>query len=352
MRVTRRAALLGASTGIAELVTGWPLLATAQQQAAPRVRQLTIAVENMGMSGEWFSEFVSGYQLEAKRIPGIKLVEAQANFEPGTEVSQLDALVASKPDGLLVNHASNASALAPIIKRAVAQGTKVVTAELGTFDFPGVINVQQYNSQLATQGLDLMAKDLNDKGNIVVIWVGAMVPQQQRIRVLRGWLKQHPGIKVLAQYGNASQTTLSDTIQKTRAVLDQYHDIDAFWVTWDEFAQGVVQAEAQVGKHIPIYSVDVSNQDIEIMRQPNSPWKATAAADAVAYGAISLRALVLSLYGQPVPSTVNVPGTLITQENLPKPGQSITSWFEENLPQQKTLLVTPFLRALYAERSG
>jgi simple sugar transport system substrate-binding protein len=223
----------------------------------------------------------------------------------------------------------------------------MVTAELGEFDFPGVINVQQFNSDLATQGLDLMAKDLNDEGNIVVIWVGAMAPQQQRIQVLQGWLKQHPKIKVLTQYGNASGTTLSDTIAKTKAVLNQYPKIDAFWVTWDAFAQGVVQAEEQTGKHIPIYSVDVSNEDIEIMRKPNSPWRATAAADAVAYGATSLRALVLSIYGQEVPGTINVPGILITQDNLPKPGQPITEFFEEQLPAQKELSVTPFLKSLY-----
>ncbi|QEX24455.1 sugar ABC transporter substrate-binding protein [Hypericibacter adhaerens] len=323
--------------------TVFPALA----QDTVKARQITIAVENMGMSGEWFSEFVAGYQAEAKKIPGLKLVEAQANFEPGTEVSQLKALVAQKPDGILINHAPNASALAPIIKQATEQGIKMVTAELGEFDFPGVINVQQFNSDLATQGLDLMAKDLNDEGNIVVIWVGAMAPQQQRIQVLQGWLKQHPKIKVLTQYGNASGTTLSDTIAKTKAVLNQYPKIDAFWVTWDAFAQGVVQAEEQTGKHIPIYSVDVSNEDIEIMRKPNSPWRATAAADAVAYGATSLRALVLSIYGQEVPGTINVPGILITQDNLPKPGQPITEFFEEQLPAQKELSVTPFLKSLY-----
>lgn len=67
--------------------------------------------------------------------------------------------------------------------------------------------------------------------------------------MLPGWLKQHQGIKVLAQYGNASQITSSDTIEKTHAVLNQYRNMDAFWVTWDEFAQGVVQAEVQRNKH-------------------------------------------------------------------------------------------------------
>lgn len=322
--------------------------AAAAQNAAPKARPITIAVENMGMSGEWFSEFVAGYQAEAKKIPGLKLVEAQANFEPGTEVSQLKALAAQKPDGILVNHAPNASALLPILKQAASQGTKVVTAELGELDIPGAVNVQQFNSDLATQGLDLMAKDIHDKGNIVVIWVGAMVPQQQRIQVLQVWLKKHPNIKVLTQYGNASGTTLSDTIAKTKAVLNQYPNIDAFWVTWDAFAQGVVQAEAQTRKHIPIYSVDVSNEDISIMRQPDSPWRATAAADAVAFGATSLRALVLSIYGQPVPKTINVPGTLITAKNLPGPGETITDWFEKQIPEQKNLSVTPFLRSLYS----
>jgi simple sugar transport system substrate-binding protein len=326
---------------------GFATTALAQDADPTKPRHITIAVQNMGMSGEWFSDFVAGYQAEAKKIPGLTLVEAQANFEPGTQVTQLKALVAQKPDGILVNHAPNASALEPIIKQATEKGIKVVTAELGEFDFPGVVNVQQYNSDLATQGLDMMAKDLNDKGNIVVIWVGAMVPQQQRIQVLKDWLTKHPNIKVLTQYGNASGTTLSDTIAKTKAVLNQYPNIDAFWVTWDAFAQGVVQAQAQTGKHIPIYSVDVSNQDISIMRQPNSPWRATAAADAVAYGATSLRALVLSIYDQEVPATINVPGTLITSQNLPAEGQTITDWFEKQLPDQKNLSVTPFLRKLY-----
>lgn len=346
MNVTRRSVLSMLAAG-AVAPTSLIARAAFADEPKPKVRDITIAVSNMGMSGEWFSDFVEGYKNEAKKIPGVTLKEAQANFDPGTQLAQLKALVAAKPDGIIVNHAPNANALLPVIKRAAKQGTKVVTAELGQFDIPGVVNVQQHNSELALMGLNKMAHDLGNKGNIVVIWIGSMYPQRRRIQVLQGWLKKHPEINVVARYGNASQTTLSDTIAKTKAELNQHANIDAFWVTWDEFAQGVVQAEQAQHKDIPIYSVDVSNQDIEIMRKPNSPWVATAAASAVGYGAISLREIVLMVYGQKVNRTVDVPGALITQNNLPKKGESVEKWFDIHTPQIKKIGVTPFMEALY-----
>lgn len=321
------------------------------EDAERKVRDITIAVNNQGLGSVFYNDFIAGYQYEASLLPGVKLVEAQANFEAPTQVSQLRAAIATQPDGILINHASQAQALYPVIKEASAQNIKVVTAELGTPVAPGVTEVIQDNEQLALLGLEAMNKKIGGKGNIIVIWIGAMVPQLQRYDALQKWLAEHPDIKVIASYGNISKTTLSDTLERTNAVLSQHKDIDAIWSVAGIFAQGALQSQKGQNRWIPTYSVDVGEHDIQLMREPNSPYLGTAAVDPFNYGRICMRLLVSSIYGEKVETVIKVPAIYIDQSNLPAKGEPIHDWFVKNLPAQESLGVTPLISWLYGQKA-
>jgi simple sugar transport system substrate-binding protein len=67
---------------------------------------------------------------------------------------------------------------------------------------------------------------------------------------------------------------------------------------------------------VSAYGIDISNADIEIMTNENSPWKATAGTDPNAIGAAVVRTMFLHLAGELSENEYQFPGVLITQDFL------------------------------------
>jgi simple sugar transport system substrate-binding protein len=74
--------------------------------------------------------------------------------------------------------------------------------------------------------------------------------------------------------------------------------------------------EAGMSGQVSIYSADISTADIQLMREPGSAWKATAATNPAVVGEVSVRALAMLLAGEDPGPQVIVPPTLITQKML------------------------------------
>ena len=96
-------------------------------------------------------------------------------------------------------------------------------------------------------------------------------------------------------------------------------DLNVILAPWDEFGRGakIATDEAQFGKQVKIYSVDVSTSDIQAIREPNSPWVATVAISASGTGAAAARGRRPSaLTGELKQTQILLPPTLITQKFL------------------------------------
>jgi simple sugar transport system substrate-binding protein len=113
---------------------------------------------------------------------------------------------------------------------------------------------------------------------------------------------------------------------------------------WDEFAKGAVRAIMQAGKsdQIKVYSVDITNEDIQLMTEPDSPWAATVATDPYNVGRLAVRTAAALIAGEKVDKYLLVSPELITQEflvenkitnmdelvkALPTLGESSLSWY-------------------------
>lgn len=295
----------------------------------------SVAVVSLFADDQWSAQFLGGVQDEAKKY-GISLTESQASYNQAEMITQLQTAITQHPSVIIVNHAANSAALAPEIKKAVQQGIKVITEDVSVPPEKNITQATQDDQGLARLSLNQLGKAIHYKGNIVVVWVGGFVPMEQRMIVLKQFLKQHPGVKVIAQYGGATNTTVQDTLNQTKAVLRQYGPgkIQAIWASWDQFAIGAVQAVEDLHEHVPVYGIDLSQQDINLMRQPGSPWKATAGTDVYEYGRALLRDAVLAGYGQTLPEYVHFPATLVTQSTLPGKNVSIHAYLAEQNPAE------------------
>lgn len=310
-------------------------------------KSIKIAVVSEYTDDEWSSQFLSGINATAKQF-GATLITTDAQHNREQMVSQMDAIIGQHPNVIIVNH-GDASALKPEVVKAIQAGIKVITSDV-SIDVPGLTSqLSQDDYSLALLSLEKMIQDINGEGNIVVIWVGGYAPMEKRMKILQVMESEYPNIHVVSQFGNATNTTFSDTMSRTEAVLRAHPgDIKAIWASWDQFALGAEQAVQSLNSKVPVYSIDLSTQDISKMRNSGSTWIASAGTDVYEYGAVAMKYAVGAAYDQPVPRYYLMPGALVTDNNLPS-GGSIHDWFAKTYPDQEQIGLTPALQSLLSK---
>ncbi|MCL2599773.1 MAG: substrate-binding domain-containing protein [Treponema sp.] len=80
--------------------------------------------------------------------------------------------------------------------------------------------------------------------------------------------------------------------------------IDAFWVPWNEFAIGVVEALSMAGRHdVKMFSSGISNESLRLMQRHREIWLASTTVDHKLAGTVTMRILAAMLAGEPLDST-------------------------------------------------
>ena len=87
---------------------------------------------------------------------------------------------------------------------------------------------------------------------------------------------------------------------------------------------------------VKVYGVDVSTADIQLMTEPGSPWRATAATDPANVGAIVARMAIAAGAGVTTPQKLTIPASLITQDALRQGGVTNMDQLRTALPELKT----------------
>lgn len=126
------------------------------------------------------------------------------------------------------------------------------------------------------------------------------------------------------------QQATSSMRDVTTATLAKYsdEDIDGIWCCYDAYAQGVYQALRENNRQIPMVSVDICNEDIQFMQEPDSQWKACATTNWNLNGEFACRVLALELadqyedieaascYYPEIGAWMEIPSTIVTQEQV------------------------------------
>jgi ABC-type sugar transport system, periplasmic component len=317
-------------------------------------KPLRIALIRELTAGAWGEQYLAGAQAQAKEL-GVELLVSNAEGNVARHVSLVESAIRDKVDGLIIGH-GKADALQPVVEQARAAGIPVVLDNL-SMNLPDVPEVEQDDFMMAYQGLKKLVEDTNGEANLVYINVGGFPPMERRNKIYENILWRFPGIKEVTTFGNATASTMADTMTRMESVLRQHPKgtIDVVWAPWDEFAKGATEAIQQAGRtEIKVYSVDVTDADIQMMIRPDSPWVATAAADASAAGRVGVRAVAQLIAGEEVPKYLMVPPMLITQEFLLE--NNITNLVElgEKAPafSNVNVAISPWMEALKERNAG
>ena len=269
--------------------------------------------------GTFSAQYIEGVK-EQVEIFGGTVTVFTSEGDLSKMASNLDAAVNQGVDGILIDHGTK-EALNQGVENAIAKGIPVVAFDAGV-DVKGVTSLEQGDAKMAQMTLEKLAEDSNGEASIVKIWVAGFAPMERRQIAYEKFIGENPGIKEISTFGAATQNTALDTQSQMEAVLKQYPnkgEITAVWAAWDEFAKGAVRAIEQAGRtDIKVYSIDMSDEDLQMIQNDNSPWVASAAVDPKDIGRIQVRYLYQKISGGNVEEKVVLEPVFVEASKLPE----------------------------------
>jgi len=142
---------------------------------------------------------------------------------PASQIPAIQAAV-SKGANILLVSATDPTALCPTLNAAMKRGITVVTYDS---DAPGCRDLfvnQASTAEIGTSEVDVLAKQLNDTGDIAIVSATASATNQNAwIGYMKQELTKYPKMKLVATvYGNDDPTTAT---QVTQGLLEQYPNL-------------------------------------------------------------------------------------------------------------------------------
>ncbi|TCJ02775.1 sugar ABC transporter substrate-binding protein [Cytobacillus praedii] len=272
-------------------------------------------------------QFLAGAKEEGEAM-GLKVDVYSADGDSQKFHNEINKALEEGYDGFIISHGDDPETIESV-KKLVEKGKSVVTfdsnVELEKID--GVTLTSQNDEVLATFAIEQLIEDYDGQANIAYLWVDGFPPMVRRNAVYTEKLQKNPGIKEIERFGVASADTSGETKAAVAEMLKKHPkgELDAIFATWDAFAIGAVEAIKEAGRdEVKIYGIDVSNSDLQLMKENGSPWKYTAAVDPKLIGALNMRLVAKKTAGEETPKTYNLEAYLIAQDELQVSKKNVT----------------------------
>ena len=272
-----------------------------------------------GVTGNPFYMSVACGGAEAAKRLGVAF-EAQGpqQYTPALQLRVLNAVIASKPDGILFT-ADDPVALTATLIDAKERGIKILSIDGDVKDMSvAVSNIQSDNFDGGEQAAKKMAELLGDKGKVMALMNSpAANVAQQRLQGFQAELAKHPGITFLgAQYSNNQTAKAASIVTSTIAAHPDLAGVFTLTTNNTEGAATGVREAQREGK-IMIVGFDTSDPIVEAIR------KGIVAADIVQHpyrvGQLGVEMMVAALDGKPIERQVHTPFVVATPANIDTP---------------------------------
>lgn len=287
-------------------------------------KQLRVAVIRNLPSDDHTKQFLDGARTEGESFGMV--VDTFIADNDDAKFQELVAQAITKGyDGLIISH-GKADYAYDMLKPAVDAGIQVVTfdtvIEKDGKTLPQITTTFQDDFQLAELSLNeiIALKDEGEAARVIKLWWGPGVPPLDRRETIYAPLEEAGKIETLEVIGPTNfQDVQGDIAAKVGAVLAKYPEgtVDAIWGSWDEMAKGAYTALKDAGRtDIALISIDVSNQDMNLMREEGSVWLSTAAVDPALIGIVDMRLLAMQFAGEETPDNYDLEARLVRGSDL------------------------------------
>jgi len=239
-------------------------------------------------------------------------------------------------DGLFISHGKNDYSY-DLIKPLADQGIKIVTFDTVVQDadgngIPGVTTMFQDDYAMARMSLDyicdVLCADVEGPVKLLKLWRGPGIPPFDRRQTVYQEYEDAGKIVTLELLGPSDPKDSEGTMnQVTASVLPKYPEgtVDAIWSAYDAYGRGTYKALLEAGRtDIPLVSIDISNQDINLMLEDDGIWKACVAVHFENIGQQGIRLLAMKIHGDETPDEYNLKPSLVTAEDL-TPESNVTN---------------------------
>ena len=230
--------------------------------ATIKAGKFTAAIVMHYGGNDWATAQVEGLKSEFARL-GIEVVAVtDADFKPEKQVSDIETVMALKPD-IIISIPTDPVATAAAYKKASAAGIKLVFMDnvpsgmVGGKDYVSVVSADNKGNGVVSA--HLMAKALNGKGTIGLIYHDAdFFVTKQRYEGFKETLSQYPDITVVEEKGIGGPDFAGDAQAAATALLTKYPDLNGIWGVWDVPAEGIMAAARESGR----LDLKIATQDL------------------------------------------------------------------------------------------
>lgn len=277
----------------------------------------TIGVTVIGTDHDWDLQAYRGQIDEIEKLGG-KAIALDANRNDQTQISQIQTLIAQKPDAI-IEQLGNIDVLTPWLQRIRDADIPLFTVDTAT---PLAINNTTSNNY--GMGADValqMVSDMGGKGKVLVFNGFYNVPVCKiRYDMMKYVLESFPEVEIIEpELRDVIPNTIQSAYSNISDMLTKYPndgDVGAVWACWDVPLIGATQAiEAAGRKGILTYGVDGSPDFVAMVANPESAGGAVAAQQPYEIGRTAVQNVARYLAGETVPPFTFVPSVMITKEN-------------------------------------
>jgi ribose transport system substrate-binding protein len=301
---------------------------SADEMAKIKAKHATAAIVMHYGGNDWATAQIDGLKDQFGKM-GIKVIAVtDANFKPDTQVSNIETVLAKKPD-IIVSIPTDPVATAAAYRKADAAGVKLVFMDnvpkgfTAGKDYVSVVSADNYGNGVASA--HMMAQALNGKGKIGVIFHEAdfFVTKQRYLAFKKTIKDQYPGIKIVAEQGIPGPDFAGDAEKVASAMLTKHADLDGIWAVWDVPAEGVLAAaRANSRDDLKITTIDLG-QNVAIEMAKGGLIKGLGAQRPFDQGATEAKLAGYGLLSKKAPPYVAVTALPVTPKTLAQGWQEV-----------------------------
>lgn len=210
----------------------------------------------------WFD----GIKKDIKYYKNITVQGFDAKGKPEEQVKIMDEVIAQKYDAIILQASDNA-ALAPSVTKAEEAGIPVITLNLDVDSVHSAL-VQMVDYDAGRLAADEMAKQLNNKGKIVIIQgVPGIIRTDNLEKGFRDTISKYPDIEIIgSQPANFEK---EKAISVMNNFMQQHSTIDGVFAINDAMAEGASAAAETAGRlqNIKIWGADGEKAALELIEK-------------------------------------------------------------------------------------
>ena len=319
---------------------------TPDEVARVKAKAATAAIVMHYAGNDWAIAQIDGLRNEFGRL-GIQVVAVtDANFQPDRQVSNLETVMAKKPD-IVVSIPTDPVATADAYRAAARAGAHLVFMDnspkgmTAGQDYVSVVSADNYGNGVVSA--HLMAKALGGKGKIGLIYHEAdFFVTRQRYDGFRTTITEnYPDISIVEQRGIAGPDFAGDAQNVASAMLSKHADLAGIWGVWDVPAEGVMAAARASGRLDLKITTEDLGKIVAIALARDQLVVGLGAQVPFDQGVTEARLAAKALLGEKTPPYVALPALPVTHDNVL---QAWTKVYHQDPPA--------FLKDSYRNSSG